>query len=301
MRRTWLLVLLALAVFTAACSTPEPMPEKMGDGVPPANAANQKPEPITDRMAQEHADDSPTPSPAATTAPTKAVVGEEVEYAKLGKPIHGYVAHPKGKTSGLPGIIVVHEWWGLNDNIRAMTRRLAGEGYVALAVDLYDGQVATTPDQARQLMGTTLKNQPRALVNLSAARQYLVKEYNPPKMGIIGWCFGGGEALRGALNMGDHIDAVVMYYGEVITDKSKLADLKAPLLGMFGSADKAIPPKRSQAFEKALDETGKDAHIYIFDGVGHAFANPSGKNYNKKAAQKAWGMTTRFFAKHLQQ
>lgn len=311
MRRVLFVALACFALLTACASPNEPMPDKTADGVPPANAGEQQADnqpaddqpaddkPITDRMAKEHADDSPEASEAATTAPKTEVVGKQVQYAKLGQPINGYLAHPKGETKGLPAIIVIHEWWGLNDNIRAMTRRLAGEGYVALAVDLYDGKVAETPDKARQLMGTAMKNEKRALINLSAARQYLEKEYSPAKMGIIGWCFGGGWALRGALNMKDNVDAVVMYYGEVVTDPSKLADLKAPLLGLFGSEDQAITPAKVNAFEEALQKLNKNATIKIFEGANHAFANPSGQRYDKAAAEEAWKMTTAFFAEHL--
>jgi carboxymethylenebutenolidase len=238
---------------------------------------------------------------------TPEVFREETRRSKqilediTGEPITGYLAHPKGETDDLPAILVVHEWWGLNDNIRAMTRRLAGEGYMALAVDMYDGEVAETPEAARKIMSKVMRNKEGALTNISAARRWLEREHSPTKMGIIGWCFGGGWALRGALNMKDNVDAVVMYYGEVITDESQLADLDAPLLGIFGAEDQGIPPENVREFEASLDELDKPADINIYEGAGHAFANPSGQNYDKEAAEKAWAKTTAFFERHLQE
>jgi carboxymethylenebutenolidase len=278
------------------------MAQKTDDSANPAESGDRVGDKrgITDRMAGEHQGDTPEASEAAKTAPSQTVVAKDVAYFKRAdQPITGYLAHPKGKTKNLPAILVVHEWWGLNDNIRAMTRRLAGEGYLALAVDLYDGKIADKPDRARQIMSKVMQNKEQALTNISAARRWLKRDYSPSKLGIIGWCFGGGWALRGALNMNDNVDAVVMYYGEVITDESQLADLKAPLLGVFGAKDKAVSPENVREFEATLDKLDKPADINIYDGVGHAFANPSGQNYDKEAADKAWNKTMAFFEKHL--
>src|SRR3954454_21657346 len=122
------------------------------------------------RMAQEHQHDKPTATPAAVEAPAQPVTGEEVTYGESGgKPLHGYVARPKSAQGPLPGLIVIHEWWGLNDNIRAMTRRLAGEGYEALAIDLYGGAHAETPDQAMKLMNAAMQNRAAGEENLRRA------------------------------------------------------------------------------------------------------------------------------------
>jgi carboxymethylenebutenolidase len=322
-----LFVLLSLTI--TGCGAHEPRPDPQPDKQAPiqANDANEAyqakqnaeaerqaeesadadeslegEEAIAERMADEHEGDTPTASDATKPAPAQEVVTREVAYfSRAGEPITGYLAHPKGETEDLPAILVVHEWWGLNDNIRAMTRRLAGEGYVALAVDLYNGEVAEEPDKARKIMSKVMQNKEGALTNLSAARRWLEDEHSPSKLGIIGWCFGGGWALRGALNMKDNVDAVVMYYGEVITDESMLADLSAPLMGIFGADDKAVSPENVREFQAKLDELDKPADINIYDGVGHAFANPSGDNYDKAAADKAWQQTLRFFKEHLRQ
>ena len=254
----------------------------------------------TDKMAAEHQHDQPNATEAATTPPAQEVTAEEVTYATVGgKPVRGYLARPQAAQGALPGLIVIHEWWGLNDNIRNMTKRLAGEGYAALAVDLYGGQVADTPDRAQQLMGGVLKDLGTGEENVKQAYQYLETQQKAPKIGVIGWCFGGGWSLATAMALPDKIDAVVMYYGRIETDKAKLAPVQAPILGLFGGKDQSIPVASVRDFEKALKDLGKDARIHVYDDANHAFANPSGGNYNATAAQDAWQKTTAFLAQHL--
>ena len=134
-----------------------------------------------ERMAEQHQHDKPTATPAATAAPAQEVTGEEVVYGQVGgKPVRGYLARPKGVKALLPGLIVIHEWWGLNDNVRKMAERLAGEGYTALAVDLYGGQSADTPEKAQALMGAVLKNTPPAEENLKQAYAFLETRQKAP-------------------------------------------------------------------------------------------------------------------------
>src|SRR3954467_3826190 len=167
------------------------------------------------RMAQEHKHDKPAPTQAAVQEPSHPVSTEEVTYAEVGgKPARGYLAAPKEAKGNLPGLIVIHEWWGLNDNIRAMTRRLAGEGYRALAVDLYGGATATSPDAAIKLMNVVLADTAPAAANLKQAVTYL-KAKGVKKIGVIGWCFGGGWSLQTALLAPSDIDATVIYYGHL--------------------------------------------------------------------------------------
>ena len=253
------------------------------------------------RMAQEHQHDAPKPTQAATTEPARPVSAEEVTYGNLGgKPLRGYLAKPKDAKEALPGILVIHEWWGLNDNIRAMTRRLAGEGYTALAVDLYGGQVATTPDKAMEMVNATMKDRSSGEQNLWNAYNFLEMQQKAPKIGVIGWCFGGGWSLGTALLLPDKIDATVIYYGHLETDKDKLATLKMPVLGFFGGQDKSIPVDSVRQFEKTLKELGKSVEVHVYDDANHAFANASGGSYNPKAAEDAWKRTTAFFHQHLQ-
>ncbi len=251
------------------------------------------------RMAQEHQHDKPVATAAATQEPAQPVTVEEVTYGEVGgKPVRGFLARPQSATGALPGLIVIHEWWGLNDNIRAMTRRLAGEGYLALAVDLYGGQKGDNPEAATKLMNAVLQNRPTAEENLKRAAGYLERR-GATKLGVIGWCFGGGWSLATALLLPDKIDAAVIYYGYLETDPAKLAVLKAPILGFFGAEDGSIPVAKVKEFESALKKLGKPVEIKIYDGAGHAFANPSGGNHRPEAAKDAWQRTTAFLARAL--
>jgi carboxymethylenebutenolidase len=253
-----------------------------------------------EKMAQEHQHDKPVATAAATTPPAQEVTGEDVVYATVdGKPVKGYLARPKSAKGPLPAILVVHEWWGLNDNIRQMAKRLAGEGYTALAVDLYGGQVADTPDKAMELMKATLANTAQGSDNVRQAYAFLETKQKAPKIGVIGWCFGGGWSLQTALLLPDKIDATVIYYGHLETDKAKLGKLSMPVIGFFGGKDQSIPVASVQAFEAALKELGKSIEVHVYDGASHAFANPSGGAYNEAAAKDAWQRTVAFLAKNL--
>lgn len=258
-------------------------------------------DPAMDRMAEQHQHDKPTATAAATTPPAQEVGGEEVVYAQVGgKPVRGYLARPKGAKGALPGLIVIHEWWGLNDNVRNMARRLAGEGYTALAVDLYGGQTADTPDKAQALMGTVLKDTTPAEENLKQAYSFLETRQKAPRIGVIGWCFGGGWSLQTALLLPDKIDATVIYYGHLVTGKAELAPLKMPILGFFGGKDRSIPVTTVREFEKTLKDLGKSVEVHVYEDASHAFANPSGGSYNPKAAEDSWKRTTAFLKKNLQ-
>jgi carboxymethylenebutenolidase len=254
-----------------------------------------------DQMAAEHQHDRPAATPTATAAPAQPVTAEEAAFGEIqGKPARGYLARPQTPPAGahLPGLIVIHEWWGLNDNIKAATRRLAGEGYAALAVDLYDGKVADTPDGAKQLMGGVMGNRDAAFAVLRAAHDFL-KRQGAPKIGVIGWCFGGGWSLQTALEIPQGIDAAVVYYGQPEKDRARLERLRAPLLGLYGAEDKSIPPAAAHEMEATLKQLGKSVELHVYDGAGHAFANPSGTNYRPAAADDAWQRTVAFFKQHL--
>jgi carboxymethylenebutenolidase len=194
-------------------------------------------------------------------------------------------------------VILIHEWWGLNDNIETMARRFAEQGYVALAVDLYGGEVADDPERAREL--TQSVEEGPALDNLRQARRYLAEEQRSPRVGVVGWCFGGAWSLQTALAEPDQLDAAVVYYGRLVTERDRLSELDTPLLGIFGGEDSSIPVDDVRRFESTLEELGKDAEIHLYEGAGHAFANPSGERYVPEAAEDAWEKTLVFLAEHL--
>jgi carboxymethylenebutenolidase len=253
-----------------------------------------------DRMATEHEGDRPVASGAASVEPTGEIEEQVVEYATVGgKPVAGFLARPAGAPQGAPAIIVIQEWWGLNDNIRSMARRLAGEGYVALAVDLYEGNVADTPERARELMMASMEREDALEDNLRQAYAYLDGELGSTRIGSIGWCFGGGWSLRTALLFPEDLDAAVIYYGRSITDRDRLASLQVPLLGIFGAEDQGIPLEGVREFESVLKDLGKDAEIHVYDGADHAFANPSGTRFNAEAAEDAWAKTLAFLKINL--
>lgn len=253
-----------------------------------------------DRMGEQHKDDQPAPTPAASLEPRQPVTGEEVAYATFdGKTIKGYLARPEKAAGNLPALLVIHEWWGLNDNVRAMARRLAGEGYLALAVDLYEGEAATDPQRAKALMDDSLTKLKRVMDNLRQAQKYLAENRKAAKIGVVGWCYGGGWSLETAMNIPDGIDAAVMYYGRVVLETAELNKVQAPLLGLFGEKDASLPLDTVKAFEAKLKELGKDATIVIYPGADHAFANPSGTKYDAAAAEDAWKRTLEHFGKHL--
>ena len=251
-------------------------------------------------MSRVHAGDVPVATAETTVEPAVPVTASTVTYATVaGKPIEGYLARPKAARRRLPGIIVIHEWWGLNDNVRAMTRRLAGEGYAALAVDLYRGAVATTPAEARALMVAALGDVKTNNANLEQAYAYLATKQHAPKVGVIGWCFGGGFSLQTAILLPKKIAACVIYYGHLATGTDTLAPLAMPILGIFGAEDAGIPIEDVRAFETALKALGKSVEIHVYPGAGHAFANPSGTRYVPAAAADAWQKTVAFFAANL--
>jgi len=252
-----------------------------------------------DTLSKEHQGDKPTPTPIAVAEPAMPVTGEAITYATIdGEAITGYLAQPQDAEAGLSAVIAIHEWWGLNENIEAMARRIAGEGYTVLAVDLYDNEVASDPTVAKELLRSVMDNPGPAQENLSQAAQFLKEEYGAPKLGVIGWCFGGSWSLRAGLLLKD-LNAVVIYYGQLILAPEALDGLEAPVLAFFGEDDSSIPVEDVENFEEILTGLGKPADINLYAGVGHAFANPSGQNYDAAAAEEAWGATTAFFESQL--
>jgi carboxymethylenebutenolidase len=257
-------------------------------------------EDFTDAMARAHAEDTPVATPVATTEPARAVTAAPVEYGTLdGQALTGYLAMPAEGAEQAPAVIVIHEWWGLNDNIRSIAERLAGEGYRALAVDLYRGEVAENPKTAMALSRGLQKEADQANENLRQAYAFL-DAVGAPKIGVIGWCLGGRWSLRTALLLPDKVDAAVIYYGSLVTDREQLATLGMPILGNFGEADPLIPLDQIAAFEKTMKELGKQVDVKVYPDAQHAFSNPSGTAYNAEAAADAWVRTTGFLAANLQ-
>jgi carboxymethylenebutenolidase len=206
------------------------------------------------------------------------------------------------KNDRLPAVIMIHENKGLNDNIKNMAKLLARNGYVVLAVDLFKGEVTTDRNRSSELTQYVRDNQDIATANLKSAVKYVssLPNVNAEKIISLGWCFGGAQSLQLALNSQDHpLAATIIYYGRLVTDNATLANIKWPVLGIFGDQDRSIHVDTVKAFESALNSIGIPNEIYIYKGVGHAFANPSGENYAPKETQDAWQKTLSFLDKHV--
>lgn len=211
----------------------------------------------------------------------------------------GFLAKPADGNAKYPGIVMVHEWWGLNDNIKEMAKQMASHGYVVLAADLYKGKVTTDSSQAQVLATGARNNHDDTIKNLQAAVRYLRNSnfVDPGKVGSLGWCFGGDWSLQLALN--EKMNATGLYYGRPVSDPNVLSVIKWPVLGIYGSADQSISVEQVKAFKQALDKDGIPNEIYEYNGVGHAFANPSGPNYAPAETKDAWQKTLAFFDKYL--
>ncbi|MFM2318637.1 MAG: hypothetical protein RLZZ215_1258 [Pseudomonadota bacterium] len=196
-----------------------------------------------------------------------------------------------------PAVILIHEWWGLNDQIKAVAAELANLGYLALAVDLYGGKVASTPDEAKALMSD---------LDPEIAKETMVKwvdylrkhERGNGKVASLGWCFGGGWSLN--TSIATPIDATIIYYGNVNKTANDLKTLKGPVLGQFAKLDKSINSAMVGGFEQEMDKAGKKdlLTVYWYE-ADHAFANPTGARYDEANAKLAWERTLEFLKKNL--
>jgi carboxymethylenebutenolidase len=222
----------------------------------------------------------------------------------------GYLVYPVSSEkrqstneTKLPAVIMIHENKGLNDHIKNMANLLAQQGYVVLAADLFKGEVVTEQNDSRRLTQAVRSNPENAINNLQAAVEYAssLPNVDPSRIASMGWCLGGGQSLQLALNSQDHpLAATIIYYGSaLVTDNSNLSKIKWPVLGVFGDQDRGIPVEKVNEFKATLDEVGVPNEIYIYKGVGHAFANPSGDNYAPTETQDAWEKTVAFLKKYL--
>jgi carboxymethylenebutenolidase len=227
-----------------------------------------------------------------------AADSKTVSYKSGDETVQGLLYTPAGK-GPFPALIVIHEWWGLNDWVKEQASSLSDQGYVALAIDLYRGKVATTPDEAHQIMRGVPED--RAKRDLHAAFVFLASQSNVKKdrIGAIGWCMGGGYALDVALQE-PALAADVINYGHLATDPAAIEKINAPILGIFGAQDKGITPDDVHKFGEALDKMGKKIDLKIYDDAGHAFENPNNKEgYRAADAVDARQRTVEFLATTL--
>lgn len=224
---------------------------------------------------------------------------EMVSFKSGPETVGALLVKPEGK-GPFPAVIVLHEWWGLNDWVKEQARALAKEGYAALALDLYRGKVTDKQEMAHQLMmGTPADRQAR---DMKAAFAFLAgrSDVAKKKIAVIGWCMGGRNALVLAVDE-PSLAAAVVYYGAPPTDPASIAKIKAPILGNFGGADEGPSPAQVKTFEAAVAKAGKKIDVKIYEGAGHAFANVNNPwgGYKKDAATDAWARSVAFLRTNL--
>ena len=256
------------------------------------------------QKADEHAGHTAAGPAAAETAadrPNNPALDPRREagpLAEFGDGARGYLTVPN-KDGRQPALIVIQEWWGVNDWVRTQADRFSERGYVALAVDLYRGKVATSMEEAHELSRGLPED--RAMADLKAAVDYLSRrdDVDPQRIGVIGWCLGGGYALALATQE-PRVKATVINYGRLVTDPNAIARINGEVLGNFGGADRGIPPEDVRKFMEELTRQNKRNDIKIYDGEGHAFMNEGNtQGYDAEAAKNAWGRIDRFFGRTL--
>ena len=230
-------------------------------------------------------------------------MAETVEFKSNGHNATGYLVKPPSGSG--PGVLVIQEWWGLDDDLKKMADKIAAAGFVALAPDLYHGQVAghTEMDKAAQLMNTMPPD--RAARDMSGAIDYLAgrSDVTGKGIGVVGFCMGGMLSFIIAANRGDKVKAVVPFYGfpqgPMEPDWSKLT---AGVSGHMAENDSFFPPDKAKALEEKLRKMGKDCTLTVHKGTGHAFMGPHNAlgTLDEKLAAQIWPDVTAFLRKQLQ-
>jgi dienelactone hydrolase len=231
----------------------------------------------------------PQPAEAPQVPAGPSVQTREVEYRSGDMVLKGMIAWDSAKAGPRPGVLVVHEWWGLNGHARDAARRLAEAGYVGFAVDMFgNGKNTTHPDSAQAFMTEALRDTTALLARFAAAR------VDPEKIGAIGYCFGGAVVLTEAAEGAD-LDAVVTFHGAIIPRKVDSGKVKARILVQTGADDPMVPATAVQGFEKAMKAAGADVRVITYPGAKHSFTNPRADSvgmaalaYNPEAARKSW-------------
>ena len=213
--------------------------------------------------------------------------------------IMGYLSKPKTNTA-LPGIILIHEWWGLNQDIKNKADEFAKKGYVALAVDLYQGKSTASPKKARNLAGRVRNNMNEAFENLESALDFLksLDNVNKNKLASVGWCFGGGWSYQVAKNNLD-VKASIIYYGR-FNPEDDLSIMRANILGHFAEKDRGIKIDNVKEFQVKLNTLNGEHEIYIYPNTMHGFAsrpNDNNSAFDKAASDEAWRRTIVFLEK----
>ena len=235
---------------------------------------------------------TPTPAPTApdnTPSEPREIISESLPYAEIGDGlVYGHFAIPADMIDPLPAVIIVHDWFGLNQTIRSAAERLAGDGFIVLAVDLFNGETAANVAQARELEVDVVENSRAAENNLRQAIEFIRISSGAPSIAIVGYGFGGGWALRSALESRSRLSAAVSFYGQVITDKDQLSGSDIPFLGFFSESDRAVPVETVRNFAATMRGLDKDVDVQILGDVRRGFVDVTSDNYDGARAGEAW-------------
>ena len=245
---------------------------------------------------------APAAEQAEPTAPAqneRAVDTESLPYAEVDNElVYGHFAFPSDMIEPLPAVVIVHDWWGLNDHVRSEANRIAAAGYIVLAVDLYGGEVVATPEAARAKMIGVVENPDLVESNLRQALAF-VDIAGAPQIGTLGWGLGGGWALDASRLFPGRVAAAVVYYGQVSDDEKRLSGIDAAVLGFFGERDRGIKIESVRRFESAMQRLQKDVTLHVFEDTGHGFVDPARGTYRAEIAASTWQQTMDFLAATL--
>lgn len=236
--------------------------------------------------------------PAPSAQPADGPSAGMIEFQAAGETVRAWLALPERDPGRAPAVVVIHEWWGLNDQIKGVADRFARAGFAAIAPDLFRGRVAADRGLAHELSRGLSDTRAVALIEGAIAHMRSAPGAGGRRVGTIGFCMGGGLSLKTALR-GANVQATALFYGSVETTEAAVAPLRAPVLGIFGADDRGIPVEEVRAFEAALKARGKNATILVYAGVGHAFFNEENPSYDRGSASDAWARARDFFTLHL--
>jgi carboxymethylenebutenolidase len=240
-------------------------------------------------------------APVATPQPSE-IQHSDVQYALIkGQLVHGYLSRPVQKQSGAPGLILIHMWWGLNQHMRDLADRLARQGYVVLAVDLFNGRTTRDRDEAAHLVDIADANPNATLSNLEQAVSFMTAQQHVSHLGVVGWSIGGSWAFRIASDLPQAFDALAVFYAAPYTEPSQLAPLRMPMLAFFGGRDPFVPSGVVDKFQWAAGLASATLDIHIYPDASATFDDPDSTAYNAEDAQDAWRQLDVFLDHNLKQ
>lgn len=249
---------------------------------------------LDDPRQAEHLAEQARLSPVTRPRPVVAsarLEGSELVSINEADGLRGYLAEASGAAIG---VVVIQEWWGLNDHIKQIADRLASEGMLAVAPDLYHGVVTTEPDEARKAVMEL--DMDEAVREIQAAVDYLQQQDSIQGVAVVGFCMGGRLALRMSVE-GERLAAAVVFYGSAL-DPEHSARVRVPVLGLYGSEDRGIPVESVRAMQSHIEAAGVANQFHIYQGAGHAFFNDTRASYHLKAASDAWSRTLDWIRAH---